>query len=123
MYKEMYSLELELLLSNHAWIRAVQWHLSYEEIVFIRKCGHKLPNAGAAFRQLRQDTIPASLPGNHRLRELVGSTVVLCPTCESYVITVYRNPAAFQKDKRKKKYNRKEEESSCPYCHPRRQAD
>lgn len=115
-------METKLLLSSHAGKRANQRNLSYSDIVFIREHGCKVSNAGVVFRQLRRDRIPARMPGNHRCWQLVGSTVVLCPTCESFVITVYRDEAAFCKDRKKHKYNWKRQASSCPHCGSHHQA-
>ncbi|MCB9452609.1 MAG: hypothetical protein H6672_14320 [Anaerolineaceae bacterium] len=109
-------MENPLILSIHAEERAGQENLSDDDILFVRKHGYKLPNAGVVFRQLRRDRIPVQLPGSHRYRQLVGTTVVLCPTCESFVITVYRNEAAFGKDKKKRRYNQKRQVLRCPYC-------
>ena len=120
--KETFKLKNQLLLSNHAGCRANKRNLSYEDITFVCTHGFKLSNAGVAFRQLRHDRIPAQMPGNNRCWQLVGTTVVLCPTCESCVITAYRDPAAFQKDKRKEKYNWKRQASCCPHCHPQQDA-
>ena len=91
-------------LTRHATFRAAQRNLSDEQIAFIYENGYKLHNAGAVFIQLRDKDIPDTIPANDPLRKCTGTTLVMCSGCKS-IVTVYRNPEAFHKDKKKKKYN------------------
>lgn len=91
-------------MTRHATYRAAQRNLSDEQIAFIFENGSKLYNAGAVFIQLRGKDIPDTIPANHPLRKCAGTTLVMCGGCKS-IVTVYRNPDAFYKDKKKKKYN------------------
>jgi hypothetical protein len=44
------------------------------------------------------------LPGNHPYRRLIGATVVLSNT-GSAIKTLYKNPRAFKRDRKKAKYD------------------
>ena len=94
---------LNFLLSNHATQRSAQRNLSDDDIAFILQQGRRVHRTGVIFCQLRDKDIPDDTPGNHRHRQLVGTTVVLSK-CGHYIITVYRNPKAFHRDSRKNKY-------------------
>ncbi len=91
-------------LSNHASTRSAQRNLSDDDIAFIIQNGSRVHRTGVIFCQLRNKDLPRDTPGNHRHRQLVGTTVVLSK-CGHYVITLYRNERAFQRDTRKRKYN------------------
>jgi hypothetical protein len=95
---------LQYSLSTHAFLRSAQRNLSYDDIAFIIQHGSRVHRTGVIFCQLRQKDIPPDTPGNHRHRQLAGTTVVLCK-CGHYVITLYRNERAFHRDARKNKYN------------------
>ncbi len=102
-------------LSNHASTRSAQRNLSDDDIAFIIYNGSRVYRTGVIFCQLRQKDIPPDTPGNHRHRQLVGTTVVLC-TCGHYVITLYRAEKAFQRDSRKRKYCLRTHYGTCPVC-------
>jgi hypothetical protein len=105
-----------ILLSTHAEIRAAQRNLSPEDITYIIQNGSRMHNAGAVFCQLRQKDIAPDTPGNHRHRQLAGTTVVMC-SCGRYVITLYREEKAFHRDSRKQKYCLQKRDV-CPICAP-----
>lgn len=104
-------------LTRHALYRAAQRNLSDEQIAFIFENGNKLHNAGAVFIQLRAKDIPDTVPANDPRRKCAGTTLVMCSGCKA-IVTVYRNPEAFQKDRKKKKYNLRQ----CRCHHPRMNA-
>jgi len=107
---------VEFELSDHAARRAAQRNVSPDEIAFLLKHGRFLHNTGVIFCQLRRKDVPDDLPGNHRYRRLVGSTLVLC-RCGHFVVTLYREAKAFHHDNCKTRYNQKPETYiSCPYC-------
>lgn len=93
-----------IILSGHAQERSARRNISPSDIDFIVANGHRLRRTGVIFCQLRSSNLPDSIPGNHRARQLVGTTVVLC-RCGRYVVTVYREAKAFQRDARKAKYD------------------
>ncbi len=104
-------------LSQHAKHRSAQRNLSKEDIHFVLTHGEHEHGAGVIFCQLHRKNIPNDTPGNHRYRQLVGTTLVLC-TCGEFVVTLYRQSKAFHKDKCKAHYNRQGGQSStCPCCH------
>ena len=90
-------------------------NITPEEIGFIIEHGKKLRNAGVIFSQLHAKSVPESIPANHHYRRLIGSTVVLCK-CGQFVITLYREEEAFQRDKRKSKHTTQDQRGTCPYC-------
>lgn len=107
---------MEFQLSDHAARRAAQRNLSPDEIDFLLQHGKHLHNTGVIFCQLRAKDVPNDLPGNHRYRRLVGSTLVLC-RCGYFVVTLYREAKAFHGDSCKTRYNRRPATFvSCPYC-------
>lgn len=95
----------EFELSEHADLRSAQRNLSSNEIEFILAQGNRVRRTGVIFCQLRKIDLPDNLPGNSRMRRLVGSTVVLS-SCGQIVLTVYRNARAFHKDTRKAKFRK-----------------
>lgn len=103
------------LLSHHARQRSAQRNLSDEDIAFVIKNGERLHRTGVIFCQLRQKDVPDATPGNHRYWQLIGTTVVLC-RCGDYVVTLYREGKAFQRDCRKTKYGLRLGHPSCPRC-------
>lgn len=102
-----------IILSEHAQERSARRNLSPSDIDFIIANGHRLRRTGVIFCQLRNSSLPDSIPGNHRARQLVGTTVVLC-RCGRYVVTVYREKRAFHRDARKPKYSARACPASCP---------
>lgn len=104
---------LNVSLSSHASQRSAQRNLSDADIAFILQNGSRVHRTGVIFCQLRHKDVPEETPGNHRHRQLVGTTVVLSK-CGHYVITVYRDAKAFQRDIRKSKYNNLGQ--SCALC-------
>jgi hypothetical protein len=105
----------DVSLSSHALHRSAQRNISEEDIEFIIQNGDRLHRTGVIFCQLRHRNIPVDTPGNHRGWKLVGTTVVLCK-CGLYVVTLYREKKAFQRDSRKAKYNQRPEIATCPCC-------
>ena len=106
-----------LIMSLHATDRAASRHFSADEITFICRYGYRLHNAGVIFCQMRRDHFPSDESLARSYWRLSDVTVVLCP-CGECVITVYKNSAAFKKDRKKAKYDRqgKRLEYCCPYC-------
>ena len=100
--------QLPTVLSDHAHLRSAQRNLDASEIAFITQHGRRVRRTGVVFCQLRKCDLPTHLPGGHRFRRLVGSTVVLSKdgVC---VLTVYRNERAFRRDLRKQKYERRQQ--------------
>ena len=92
-------------LTQHAYERSVQRNLTYDEICFIVEHGARVRRTGVIYCQMRARCLPPDLPPGHAYRRLVGSTVVLSSSGDR-VITVYREPAAFKRDRRKAKFNR-----------------
>lgn len=95
--------------------RSSQRNLSFRDIEFVITYGHEERTAGAIFYQLRDDCIPAMLPGNDPRRRLVGTTLVVC-RCGQQMVTGYRNASAFKKDRRKARYDRRDRDYYCPCC-------
>lgn len=93
-----------IVLTGHAQERSARRNISASDIDFIVTNGHRVHRTGVIFCQLRSSSIPDSVPGNHRFRQLVGTTVVLC-RCGCCVVTVYREAKAFHRDARKTKYD------------------
>lgn len=104
-----------IALSGHAVERSAQRNISESDIDFVVANGHQIHRTGVIFCQLRKKNVPRSLPGNHRYRQLVGTTVVMC-RCGHVIITVYREASAFQRDARKSKYNFNLDIPPCPCC-------
>jgi hypothetical protein len=106
-----------LVLSGHAQQRSIQRNISASDIDFIVANGHRVHRTGVIFCQLRASSIPDSVPGNHRFRQLVGTTVVLC-RCGRCVVTVYREEKAFRRDTRKARYDARVRPcTECCSCH------
>ena len=106
-----------MIMSLHAHDRSTSRNIRTDEIDFVCSHGYHNHNAGVIFCQMRRDSFPSDLPGNHRYYRLQGTTVVLC-SCGEYVITVYKNAKAFKKDRKKAKYDRRHERvEGCPHCH------
>jgi hypothetical protein len=105
-------------MSQHAQYRSAQRNLSNDDIHFILLHGKYEHRAGVLFCQLHRKDIPNDTPGNHRHRQLIGTTVVLC-RCGGYVVTVYREEKAFHKDNCKTPYDRQIDQQlkNCPCCH------
>lgn len=106
---------MDFTLSSHALERSAQRNISDDDIDFILTHGVKLHRTGVIFCQLRHKNLPEDLPGNHRARQLVGTTLVLCK-CGQYIVTVYREERAFHRDKRKAKYCATPGYGGCPGC-------
>ena len=102
-------------MSSHALQRSAQRNISEHDIAFILTYGKRIRNTGVIFCQLRHKDLPDDLPGNHRYRQIVGTTIVLC-RCGHYVVTIYREERAFHRDMRKAKYCLKEHYVGCPTC-------
>ena len=103
-------------MSQHAQYRSAQRNLSKKDIQFILTNGKRQRGAGVIFCQLHHKNIPNDTPGNHRYRQLVGTTLVLC-RCGEFVVTVYREDKAFHKDQCKARYNHNIDQAySCPNC-------
>lgn len=96
---------IKFALTDHANLRSAQRNMSDDEIEFILKHGNRLRRTGVIFCQLRKVDLPTSLSGNHRMRRLVGSTVVLSK-CATQVLTMYRDDRAFNRDSRKTKFRK-----------------
>lgn len=94
-------------LTGHAKCRASQRNLSVAEIEFVIRYGERLHNAGAVFYQMRHKDMPGHIPANDPRHKLIGTTVVRCSVCGS-IMTVYRDPRAFKKDRKKQKYRQGE---------------
>jgi hypothetical protein len=101
--------------SDHASVRIDQRHFRDDEVRFVVAYGKRLHRTGAILCQLYPDCLPDDLPANHRFRRLVGTTVMLC-SCGQYVVTMYKNPRAFKRDRCKVKYDRRRGAYSCPRC-------
>mgnify|MGYP002713079174 CR=1 FL=1 len=93
--------------TDHAQIRMAQRNLKDEEILFIIEHGKPIYKAGVVFFQMWQKRLPNFIKPNDRLANLAGTTVVACCDGEGcyLVITVYRDPKSFKKDRAKKEYN------------------
>lgn len=96
---------LHLEYEDHIKTRACQRNLSPNEIEFIVNHASRVRRTGVIFCQMRRKDMPDDIPPNDPLYRLVGSTVILDKT-ERAVITAYRDPHAFKRDRRKSKYNR-----------------
>lgn len=106
---------MDIVLSRHAQLRAQQWNVSWEEVLFIVEHAHRVHNAGVIFCQLLRRSMPIDLPGNDAYWRLVGTTVLLCSSCRSGVVTLYRAPKAFHEDRKKSKYCL-HTAAQCPCC-------
>jgi hypothetical protein len=106
-----------MLTSFHAMQRAAQWNVSAGEMDFIVEIAHRERSGGVIFCQLRACNIAEDIPPNHRYRQLIGTTIVLCK-CGECVITLYRNVKAFRADRKKAKYNNRKQDqhNPCPIC-------
>lgn len=105
---------VNLFLSIHAEEEAEADNLYYDDIELGVRVGHRERRTGVIFCQVRAKDLAKVISGNHDYWRLVGTTIILC-SCGEFVITVYRNPSAFKKDRAKEKYNRKHA-SACPCC-------
>lgn len=106
---------IDLELSNHAQRQADRRNFSREDILFVVKNAHREHATGAIFFQMRSKDMPDHIPPNDRRRDLIGATVLTC-SCKRFVITVYKNPSAFKKDRRKVKYDNRHYMAYCPCC-------
>lgn len=106
---------MQLILSDHAHLRAAQRNLSVTDIERVIAWGREMYNAGALFYFLGNRDIPSQFRGDKRSRQLVGTMVVLCSHCQQFVITVYRNDLAIRRDRRKPKYDSRGR-YQCAYC-------
>lgn len=104
----------KLVLSPHAWERAESENLTEAEIAFAAEIGFRERRTGIIFCQVRKRELARLAVGNQDCWRLAGTTVLLC-SCGQFVITVYRNPSAFKKDRRKQKYNHSKG-FHCPCC-------
>lgn len=105
-----------LEISNHARIQARRRNFSDEDICFVLRNATSTRATGAVFFQMYRKDMPEDVPPNDRRRNLIGATVLTCK-CKKFVITLYKNPNAFKRDSRKKKYNyRISNVVSCPHC-------
>lgn len=102
-------------LSNHARIQARRRNFSDEDIYFIVKNARAKRATGAIFFQMYKKDMPDDIAPNDRRQNLVGATVLTCK-CKKFVITMYKNPNAFKRDSKKKKYDCRNSIQSCPYC-------
>lgn len=102
-------------LSEHAQQRSAQRNLSNEDIAFVVRHGDRVHRTGVIFCQMRHHNLPDKTPGNHRWRQLIGTTVVLC-RCGGCVVTLYREERAFQRDCRKSKYALKNGDCNSTHC-------
>lgn len=100
--------------SFHAQRRMIQRNLTPAEIEFILTYADPLYNAGVIFYQLKHRNFPSQHERNQRLTQLIGTTVVVCNQCQSFVLTTYRNESAFKKDRSKAKHNL--HRRGCPVC-------
>ncbi len=106
----------KLELSNHARVQARRRNFTDEDIYFVVKNATTKRATGAIFFQMYKKDMPADVPPNDRRQNLVGATVLTCK-CKQYVITLYKNPNAFKRDSKKKKYDCRDDATySCPYC-------
>lgn len=97
----------------HGSERAVDRNLSDDDIDFIVSYGHRERHTGVIYCQLRTRELSIHFPHEPEYERLVGATVILC-SCGRTVITVYRNEAAFRKDRRKAAYDHKKH--TCALC-------
>lgn len=105
---------MDIEISDHADRQLSARCIPRDAIDFIVRVAHRERKTGAIFCQLRGTDLPHELPANHPWRRLVGTTLVLCK-CGRFVITGYRNPKAFQTDRKKAKYNNRKH-APCPCC-------
>jgi hypothetical protein len=98
----------------HADQRRRERGFTQDEIDFILAHARRERRTGVIFCQMRDKDMPR-LEGSNRYHRLRGVTVILCG-CEQFVLTVYKNPQAFKKDRCKAKYNAYTGESCCPNC-------
>lgn len=102
-------------LSNHARIQARRRNFTDDDINFLVKNARSKRATGAIFFQMYKKDMPDDIPPNDRRQKLVGATVLTCK-CKRFVITMYKNPNAFKRDSKKKKYDSRNSVHSCPYC-------
>lgn len=95
-----------MFISTHAQMRCAQRNVSPDEINFILEHGKRCHRAGAVFYVMLAKDLPKDLRADDRYRRLNGVTVVLSK-CGQVVKTVYRNPEAMKKVRRKMKYTAK----------------
>jgi hypothetical protein len=102
---------LNHILTLHADQRCRERGITPDNIGFILEHAKREHRGGVVFCQMRDK----DMPDRHLYQRLRGVTVVLC-RCESVVITVYKNPEAFKKDRRKRKYDIRSGYGCCPNC-------
>lgn len=98
----------------HADQRRRERGFTQDEIDFILANARRERRTGVIFCQMRDKDMP-KMAANDPFQRLRGVTVILC-ACENYVLTIYKNPQAFKKDRCKAKYNAYAGESCCPVC-------
>lgn len=104
----------DIMLSDHAAQRSLEWNVSFDEIAFVVEHADRLHRAGVIFCQMRKKNMPEHISGNHPYWKLVGTSVLLCRKCRQGVMTVYREEKAFLEDRKKAKYCRRR--NRCPVC-------
>lgn len=96
-----------IIYTNHAQRRMAQRNIQDDEIRFIIEHGKPIHKAGVIFFQMWQKRLSRRAKPNDHLSHLAGATVVACcnEAGEYLIITVYRDPRAFKRDRTKKEYN------------------
>jgi len=96
---------MNIQFDNHIDLRACQRNFSMNDLEFIIRYGHRIRRTGVIYCQMRRKDMPQDIPPNDPRQRLIGSTVILDKDARA-VITAYRNPEAFKRDRRKAKYAR-----------------
>jgi len=103
-------------LSLHAQERIIDWNITHADVDFIVEHAKKTHNAGAILFQFRRKDMPERHAHDSRYQRLIGTTVIACKHCGTFVITVYRNDNAFKTDRKKRKHDIIKRSRNCPCC-------
>ena len=89
-------------LSRHAKLRSSHRNLSDDDISLVLKFGQKEYRTGACFYFLGQRNLPKSLRADNRYAKLVGTVLIV--SHDGTIITLYRDPTALKKIRKKRKH-------------------
>jgi hypothetical protein len=89
-------------LSRHAQLRSSHRNLSNDDISLVLKFGQKVYRIGACFYFLGRRNLPESLRANNHYAKLVGTVLIVSQ--EGTIITLYRDPTALKKIRKKPKH-------------------
>jgi hypothetical protein len=96
-----------LSFTQHAEDRIRKRGFSKDDIYYVYENGTRFILAGMIHIFLRKKDVPYSDRRNSQAYRLIGTTVLIASNDQVSVVTAYRNPESFRRDRKKEKYNLK----------------